>query len=57
MVGGFGRQDLLRFVDLGSVQRLEARDFVIRKVGKQSKKAPNVSVFSVPPELPVIVGR
>jgi len=50
-------QRLLGVVDLGALEHLQPGDLVQRQIGEEAQEPAHVAVVSVPPELPVIVGR
>ena len=50
-------EDFLGLVDFGVAQFFEPRDFVQRQIGEQFQEAPDIGIFGVAPELPVIIGR
>src|SRR5271166_290162 len=51
---GLRRQHLFCLVDVAMFQPL---DFGETQFGEQAKKAPDIVVFGIPPELPVLIGR
>src|SRR5262249_1727140 len=53
--GSFGRERLLRFVDLLALKRSEPPDLVGRQYRKQLEEARHVAVLGIAPILPVII--
>ena len=51
----FGRQDLLRLIDVRAVQCFEPADLRQRQVGEQPQKSADVTILGVAPELPILV--
>ena len=51
----FARERLLRFVDLGALQGFEAGDLGERQKREQPQEAPDIGIFGVAPELPIII--
>src|SRR3546814_3409878 len=47
--GRFVREDLLRLVDLGALERLEPRDLVQRQIGEELQELADVAVVAVAP--------
>src|SRR3546814_7472484 len=52
--GRFVREDLLRLVDLGALERLEPRDLVQRQIGEELQELADVAVVAVAPILPIV---
>ncbi len=54
--GRLGRQHLLGFVELVTLERAQPADLLERQLGEQLHEAHDVAVLAVAPELPVVVG-
>ena len=50
-------KDLLGLVDLRTLEALESDDVGDGKIGEQAKKAADITVLGVSPELPEVPGR
>src|SRR5262245_959806 len=53
--GRFGRENLLRLVELGAAKRGELCDLFEGKFGEELEEALDICVFAVPPKLPIVV--
>src|SRR6185503_20493944 len=51
--GRFGRENLLRFVQVLPLERGKACDLVERQLGEQLEQTADVAVLAIAPELPV----
>src|SRR3546814_7358429 len=52
--GRLVREDLCRLVDLGALERFEARNLGERQVGEELQESADIAVVAVPPILPIV---
>ncbi len=52
-----GRENLLRLVDLGILERFEPRAFLERKIGEEAQEPADILVLDIAPILPEVAGH
>ena len=54
--GGFVGEGLLRLIQLGAFEGLQARDLIQRQLGEKAQEPADIAVVRIAPILPVVVG-